>query len=78
MWDNGIIEHYKVRKNSYGYVYEFLPLMKEKLNQVIISYMEEFNVSRTEATKQLNNYKKQKTLLKLLDEYNWLYTRSMI
>jgi len=78
MWDNGIISHYGVRKNSEDYVYRFLPLMKDKLNQVIQSYMDDFNMDRAETVKWLNSYKKHKTLLKLLDEYNWLHTRSMI
>ena len=78
MWDNGITKHYGVRKNSEDYVYKFLPLMKEKLNQVVHTYMNDFNVNRIEAITKLNNYRDNKTLLKLLDEYNWLLTRSMM
>jgi len=78
MWDNGIIGHYGVRKNSEDYVYRFLPLMKEKLNRVIQSYMDDFNVDRTEAVAQLNSYRRHKTVLKLLDEYNWLIIRKLI
>ena len=78
MWDNGIIKHYEIKKNSNDYVYKFLPLMKEKLNQFIKSYMEELNINRDKAIIQLNKYKKHKTILKLLDEYNWLHNRSLI
>ena len=78
IWDNGIIGHYGLLKNCEGYVYKFLPLMKEKLNQVIQSYMNDFSVDRTEAVAQLNSYRKHKTVLKLLDEYNWLIIRKLI
>ena len=72
MWDNKIMKAYQIKGSEYSYVYEFLPLMQELLNEVIISYMEENNVNRNEAIFKLNNIKKYKTMVKLLDEYNWI------
>lgn len=72
MWDTKIAKAYKVSKTPTGYTYEFLPIMEEKLNQVINSYMEDFKRIREEAIYKLNSYRPYKTLVKLLDEFNWV------
>jgi len=46
MWDKKIAEAYNVSRTPTGYTYEFLPIMKEKANQVINSYIEDSNTSR--------------------------------
>ncbi len=55
-----------------SYVNDFILMMNEKLNQVLDSYTLDKNVIRDEAVEQLNSYKKDKTMVKLLDEYNWI------
>lgn len=72
MWDTAIADAYGVSKTPDGYVYEFMPLMKEKANQVIASYREDFQTTRDETVARLNAYRPYKTLTKLLDEYNWI------
>ena len=72
MWDRKIAEAYKVKRTPYNYVYEFLPIMNEKINQVIDSYIQDLHINRNEAINALNSYRPYKTLIKLLDEYNWI------
>jgi len=72
MWDNRIIRAYNVKRTSADYVYDFLPLMKEKTNQVIESYVRDYKLDRDEAINKLNSYREHKTLVKLIDEYNWI------
>ena len=78
MWDTPICEAYGIRAPSEPYIRdkqyvpEFFPLMKEKANSVIDSYMKEKKCSRSEATKAINSFRKWRTLAKLLDEYNWV------
>jgi len=76
MWDTRICRAYSVQKSPKGYVYDFIPLMKKKANEVIESYMKNKEFSREKAVKALNEFRPLKTLAKLLDEYNYLtYTR---
>ena len=72
MWDNKIMSAYGVKRNPSQYVNVFMPLMKVKLNQVIDSYMKDFKVDRDEAIKKMNTHVPHKTMVKLLDEYNWI------
>jgi len=72
MWDRKIAKAYNVSRTATGYTYEFLPIMKEKTNQVINSYMDDFNTNREETIFKLNSYRPHKTLVKLLDEFNWV------
>jgi hypothetical protein len=78
MWDIGICKSYGIRdpSNPYvrdgQYVVEFIPLMKEKANSAISSYMEEKKCSRKEALEAINSFRAWRPLAKLLDEYNWM------
>lgn len=72
MRDNKIMKAYGVKGTPRDYVFHFLPLMKEFLNQVIESYSKDLDVTREEAIDTLNKYRPDKTLVKLLDEYNWI------
>jgi hypothetical protein len=78
MWDTPICQAYGIRSPTEPYyrdkmyVPDFFPLMKQKGNSVILSYMEEHNCSRKEAIEGINNLKKGRPLAKLLDEYNWV------
>ena len=72
MWDNNIMKAYGVKGTPRDYVFHFLPLMKEFSNQVIESYSKDLDVTREEAIDTLNKYRPDKTLVKLLDEYNWI------
>ena len=72
MWDKAIAKAYGVSRTPWGYVHEFMPFTREKANQVIDSYMEEYGTTREEAVCKLNAYRPHKTLAKLLDEYDWI------
>jgi len=77
MWDTSICEAYGIRDPSNPHVRDkqyvpvFIPLMKQKANSVIDSYMKDNKCSRREAVEAINNFREQKPLAKLLDEYNW-------
>lgn len=75
MWDNAIIANNGIKKNSLSYVYEYLPKMKTTLNHIIESCMEDYALDRDEVILRLNNIQQGKTMLKILDEYNWIITR---
>jgi hypothetical protein len=78
MWDTSICEAYGIRAPSEPYIRdkqyvpEFFPLMKEKANGVIDTYMKEKKCSRSEAIEAINSFRKWRPLAKLLDEYNWV------
>ena len=78
MWDTPICGAYGIRSPSEPYlrdkryVPEFFPLMKQKANGVIDSYIKEKKCSRSEAIKAINSFRKWRPLAKLLDEYNWV------
>lgn len=77
MWDISICKAYGIRNPSEPnmrdkqYVLEFIPLMKEKANSVIDSYMKAKKCSRKEAVEAINYFRDWRPLAKLLDEYNW-------
>lgn len=78
MWDTSICEAYGVKKSPSEYVYDFIPLMKLKANEVLQSYMDAKKCTRQEALNAIVNFKPGKTLAKLLDEYNYIkYTRGL-
>ena len=78
MWDTPICEAYGIESPSdpYArdkqYVPRFFPLMKQKANDAIASYMKEKKCSRSEAMQAINSFRKWRPLAKLLDEYNWV------
>lgn len=72
MWDNKIMKKYGVKRSAHSYAYDFLPQMKTLLNEVIDSYMQDNDVDRSTAILELNSHSKHKTMVKLLDEYNWI------
>lgn len=78
MWDTPICEAYAIKASSEPrardkqYVPEFFPLMKQKANDAIDSYMKDKKCSRNEAIKAINSFRKWRPLAKLLDEYNWV------
>ncbi|MGA1980191.1 MAG: hypothetical protein ABSG99_06485 [Sedimentisphaerales bacterium] len=59
MWDKGICIHYGVYPNSAGYII-FMKLMQEEIRGLLKKY------SKKEIIKNTN-----RTLPKLIDEYNW-------
>ena len=77
MWDTPICEAYGIRSPSEPYlrdeqyVPKFFPLMKQKANGVIDSYVKEKKCSRRESIEAINSFRKWRPLAKLLDEYNW-------
>ena len=78
MWDTPICDTYGIRSPSEPYlrdkryVPEFFPLMKQKANGVIDSYMKEKKCIRSDAIEAINSFRKWRPLAKLLDEYNWV------
>lgn len=64
MWDKGICEHYGCSQNSAGYIL-FLKMMKEEAISILKEKKKEY------IEKQL-----QRTIPKLIDEYNWIHFRT--
>ena len=51
---------------------KFLPIMKQKANDVIESYMREKRCGRKDAIEAINSFRRDRPLAELLDEYNWI------
>jgi hypothetical protein len=64
MWDKGICIHYGVYPNSAGYV-NFMKLMRNEIKELLKGH------SKEEILKNTN-----RTLPKLIDEYNWEHFRT--
>ncbi len=64
MWDNGISEHYGCYPNSTGYI-NFMRLMQEEILNILKKHRKDDIIKET-----------NKTLPKLLDEYNWINFRT--
>ncbi|MFH1371580.1 MAG: hypothetical protein ABII09_09895 [Planctomycetota bacterium] len=64
MWDKGICIHYGVYPNSAGYV-NFMKLMRNEIKELLKEH------SKEEILKNTN-----RTLPKLIDEYNWEHFRT--
>lgn len=78
IWDQSICRQYGIKNptepflRDRQYAAEFLPIMKQKANDVIESYMREKRCSRKDAIEAINSFRKDRPLAKLLDEYNWI------
>lgn len=64
MWDKGICIHYGVYPNSTGYI-NFMKLMQEEIKELLKKYSKEEIIKKT-----------NRTLPKLIDEYNWINFRT--
>ena len=83
MWDdkirNGIWKKKKKdgwkkpkKFNGKSYAYYFLPLMRDKANEVIESYIKEHDCDHRKAINGISRQGSNYTLAKLLDEYNYV------
>ena len=75
LWDQNIREKYGVKEDGEGY-YEFMVKTKNLCEEIIEDYrrskgIKSFEEAREEIEKQIGV-----TLIKAIDEYNWLTTRS--
>jgi len=73
MWDSKIREDYEVEANADGF-FRFQKRSKKVIENALIDFMKEYDVTRDEAIKrilELRHGKKIKTLAKLIDEFNW-------
>jgi hypothetical protein len=71
MWDNGIAYGYGLKLNGRSYAYDFLPKMKEEVDEAILTYMRENASNRSSATSELQIQNSNRTLAKLIDEFNF-------
>jgi len=84
MWDNPICKALGLDLSTHSYAYNFLPQMKQEANEAISTYMQYHNCERDvairsiiEKSREISGY--EKTLAKLVDEYNWIkYTRKRL
>jgi len=84
MWDNPICEKMGFDLNARSYVHGFLPLMQKEANEAIRTCMEDQHLTRDvaipfiiERCRIICGY--DKTLAKLVDEYNWIkYTKGLL
>ena len=78
MWDNAICYHIlgiepTKRASGYDYAYRFMPLMQRTVKKIIKSYMGKYRCNQEEVVKRISQCGDNKTLAKLIDEYNWIY-----
>ena len=84
MWDNPICEKLGLDLTTRSYVHDFLPLMQREANEAIRTCMEDQHCAHdvaihsiVEKCRAICGY--DKTLAKLVDEYNWLkYTKGCL
>lgn len=84
MWDNPICEKLGFSLNTRSYVHDFLPLMQKEANEAIETCMKDQGCARDvaihfiiEKCSEICGY--DKTLTKLVDEYNWMkYTKGCL
>jgi hypothetical protein len=78
MWDEDIRDGYSLEPSASSYAYQFMPRMKQEINEVISTYMKDQNSDRTAAIKEIMSACDGKTLAKIVDEYNWIkYTKKL-
>lgn len=78
MWDDAIRYHIlgielTKRASGHDYAYRFMPLMQRTVKKIIRSYMEKHRCNQEEAVKRISECGNNRTLAKLIDEYNWVY-----
>jgi len=84
MWDNPICNKLGLELSARSYVHDFLPLMKQEVNEAVTTYMQDHICKRNVAIYsiikrccEISGY--EKTLAKLVDEYNWIkYTKGYL
>lgn len=79
IWDRGIRERYKeknwlIRETPEGYL-EFLKEVKKQVEEAFNDYRSKTGKSYDEIERELRNRYDNKTLVKLVDEYNWIKGR---
>jgi len=73
MWDTPIREEIAQGITGYDYAYVFLPRTKEQIEEVIASYTVENSCNRETAINEIKRHRKKNyTLAKMVDEYNWV------
>ena len=74
MWDRSIRRHLLKKEEGTGedYAYKFIPMMHEEIHEAIESFVEENHCEYEEAVKEISSLADNKTLAKLLDEYNYV------
>ena len=72
MWDDGIRKRYKIYKNNATNYIRFLKTMKCLSNKVVHSYCQEFGCSENKALVEISKKADNRTLAKLIDEYNYV------
>jgi hypothetical protein len=75
MWDKAIRDHYKMKNNSIrdsakGYL-EFLIQTQKEIIEALTERQPETGKGMEEAGKDISARYKQKTLARIIDEYNW-------
>jgi hypothetical protein len=73
MWDKAIAVALAKGRSGYHYATVFMPAMKERLEEVLTSYMDDRHCDRKEAIIAIRAQRKRKySLAKMLDEFNWV------
>jgi hypothetical protein len=73
MWDKAIAVAISKGRSGYHYANIFMPAMREHLEEVITSYMNEKRCDRSEAIRGIQSLRGRKyTLAKMIDEFNWV------
>ena len=73
MWDRAICSCLSMKSIGHYYAYGFMPLMQKTSKKIIESYIRECHSNKEEAVKKISESGGNKTLAKLMDEYNWFY-----
>jgi hypothetical protein len=84
MWDNPISQKLGMDLTTSSYVHDFLPRMQKEANEAIETCMEDQGCGRNVAVRTILEQCRalcgyEKTLAKLVDEYNWIkYTKGCL
>jgi len=79
MWDNEIVKEYKKRNfrvstTAEGYL-EFLKDAQKEIKEALNDYQKESGKQLDEIEKELRARRDNRTLARIVDEYNWMITR---